>query len=300
MQTAAFRQPVPASLRSPLRSSMSASMSAQARQFIFTITTGRSGTQFLTQLLSANLADAEVHHEQRAHKDWGVNCPDVSHLTTFNQVGNTGYVRAFWQQKLARIAATPSRYFAETSHTLAKAGLVENLDALQGAGTVHLVYLKRDIADTAISLAHRADFCTKGNMWLWYLAPNYANLMMDPRPLIEFGQIGLAIWYVVEMRARAEYYRLLVAGQSHIRFHEFDMERTTDRTGAAELLNALGTDVAPEQVHLPGKVNANVVGAGLAASEKELIRAIVADCRFDAAEVARSWHRQGRALGPLL
>lgn len=282
MQTAATRSPAP------------------SKRFIFTITTGRSGTQFLTQLLAANLPDAQVHHEQRARHDWGVNCPDVSHLTTFNQIGNSPYVRAFWQRKLARIAGTPCQYFAETSHTLAKAGLVENLGLLNGAGTVHLIYLKRDIADTAISLTHRADFCTKGNMWLWYLAPNYANLMMDPRPLIEFGQIGLAIWYVIEMRARAEYYRLLVADQEHIRFHEFDMERITDQAGAADLLAAVGANMTPEQILLPGKVNANVVGAGLAQSEKEYIRQVVANCSFDAAEVARSWRRQRRALGPLV
>ena len=269
------------------------------KRFIFTVTTGRSGTQFLAQLLAANLREAEVHHEQRAHGDWGVNCPDVSHLTTFNQVGNTAYVRAFWQQKLARIASTPARYFAEASHTLAKAGLIENLGLLKDAGTVHLIYLKRDIADTAISLTHRADFCTKGNMWLWYLAPNYANLMMDPRPLIGYGQIGLAIWYVIEMRARAEYYRLLVAGQDHIVFHEFDMESMTGRPGAAALLAAVGTNIAPEQVELPGKVNANLAGRGLEEAEKAYIRQIAAHCTFDAAAVAREWHSKGRALGPL-
>ena len=267
------------------------------KRAVFTITTGRSGTKFLAQLLSANLPEAEVHHEQRAQSDWGVNCPDVSHLTAFNQAGNTAYVRAFWQQKLARIASANTTYFAEASHTLAKAGLVENLDLLADSGTVDLIYLKRNIADTAVSLSHRFDFCTKGNMWLWYLAPNYANVMMDFRPLARFGQIGLAIWYVIEMRARAEYYRLLAAEQKHIRFHDFDMERMTDRKGAAELLTALGVAVTPEQIQLPGKANGNVVGKELEESEKDYIRQIVADCRFDAVEVAHNWRRCGRALG---
>ena len=270
-----------------------------SRQFIFTVTTGRSGTQFLSKLLAENLGDAQVHHEQRAYGDWGVNCPDVSHLTTFNLAGNTGYIRSFWQQKLERIAATPAPYFAETSHTLAKAGLIENLGLLESAGPVHLIYLKRDIADTAISLTQRADFCTKGHMWLWYLAPNYANLMMDPRPLIEFGQIGLAVWYVIEMRARAEYYRLLATDRESIRFHEFDMERMTQRDGAATLLTAIGVDIAPGQVQLPGKTNANTAGTNLEEAEQEYIRKLVADCTFDVTEVARTWHRQGRELGPV-
>ncbi|OIQ85414.1 hypothetical protein GALL_327500 [mine drainage metagenome] len=267
------------------------------RRFIFTITTGRSGTNFLAELFASNLGDAQVYHEQRAHSDWGINCPDVSHLTTFNQLGSSSHLRAFWSQKLGRIRALDVRYFAETSHTLAKAGLVENLDLLRGAGVVHLIHLKRDIADTVISFTHRADFSTRGNMWLWYLDPGYPNALMNPEPFIGLGQIGFALWYVMEMRVRAEYYRLLLAGQADVVLHEVDMEQVTGAEGAAKLLADVGTTLMPAAVRMPGQVNANV-GAGLETSVQQYIRDVVGSCTFDAAEVARARFDQGYRLAP--
>ena len=44
---------------------------AQDKHYVFTITTGRSGTNFLAELLASNLNDAEVHHEQLNYQDWG-------------------------------------------------------------------------------------------------------------------------------------------------------------------------------------------------------------------------------------
>ncbi len=268
------------------------------RQFIFTITTGRSGTNFLAELFAANLQNAQVYHEQHAYNDWGVNCPDVSHLTTFNQVNNSSHVRAFWNRKFARIKTLNVRYFAETSHVLAKAGLVENLDLLEGCGLVHLIYLKRDISDTVISLTHRADFSTKGNMWLWYLDPNYPNVIVNPEPFIGLGQIGFGIWYVIEMRVRAEYYRLLLADRANIVFHDVDMEKVTCKEGAARLLTELGIELLPAAINLPGRVNSNV-GPAIDTSVQQHIRELVADCEFDATAMARSWYEQGYRLSTM-
>src|SRR6266849_1968222 len=103
-------------------------MTAMAdKHFVFTMTTGRSGTAYLAGLLAANLPDVESHHELLGWDQFGVNTPDLSHMTLFNSQGNIETVRSFWRQKLARIAAAPSRFYVETSHLLMKAGLVENL-----------------------------------------------------------------------------------------------------------------------------------------------------------------------------
>lgn len=266
------------------------------RHFIFTITTGRSGTNFLAELLALNLGHAQVHHEQLVYSDWGVNSPDVSHLTTFNQIGNSSHVRAFWQQKFARIKALDVRYFAEMSHVLAKAGLVENLEQLEGAGTVHLIYLKRDIASTVISFINRYDFLNKGNMWLWYLDTGYSNVIVSPEPFLGYGQIGCALWYVIEMRARAEYYRILLADRANIIFHEVAMEEVTRTDGAAKLLAALGA--APAAIRMPGRVNANPASA-LSEQGQQQIRELAGRFTFDAAELARSWYDYGNRLAGL-
>ena len=268
------------------------------RRFIFTITTGRSGTNFLAELLALNLGDAQVHHEQLAYSDWGVNSPEVSHLTTFNHIGNGSHPREFWRQKFARIKALDVRYFAEMSHILAKAGLLENLDQLQGAGKTHLIYLKRDIAKTVISFINRADFLNKGNMWLWYLDPDYPNIIVSPEPLRRFGQIGSALWYVIEMRVRAEYYRLLLAERAGVIFHEVDMEEVTRIEGAAKLLAGLGRDLLPAEIQMPGRVNANR-GSGIDESMQQRVQEVVGSFAFDAAGLARSWHDQGYRLSRL-
>lgn len=268
-------------------------MNNQDRHYIFTITTGRSGTSFLAELLARNLNSAKVYHEQLRYSDWGVNSPELSHLTTFNQIGNSSHMRAFWQQKLARIKALDVRYFAEMSHTLAKAGLVENLDLLQDVGKVHLIYLKRDIADTVISFINRYDFLAKGNMWLWYLDMEYPNNITSPKPFLVYGQVGRAIWYVIEMRARAEYYRLLLADQANVVFHEVEMEKVVRLEGATKLLADLG--VFPATIRMPGRINESLASV-ISEQEQQKIRELIGSIKFDAADLARTWYDNGNRL----
>jgi len=265
------------------------------KRFIFTITTGRSGTNFLSELFALNLDNAVVHHEQLAYSDWGVNSPDISHLTTFNHVGNNSHVRAFWEQKFARLKALEVSYFAEMSHVLAKAGLVENLDLLQEAGEIHLIYLKRDIAETVISFISRAGFSNKATMWLWTLDPDYPNVILSAAPFRNLGQVGFALWYVLEMRVRAEYCRLLLAERTGVVFHEVDMKDVTRIMGAANLLANLGMDLLPEAIKMPGRTNVNTF-PDLDESAKQHIRDVVKNCAFDAAALARGWYEQGYRL----
>src|ERR1700745_4297658 len=93
------------------------------QQFVFTMTTGRSGTRYLADLLAQNLPDAECRHEFSGWGHFGVDTPDLSHMTLFNSEGNVEKVQAFWRAKLRRIAATPKPFYVETSHVLMKAGL---------------------------------------------------------------------------------------------------------------------------------------------------------------------------------
>ena len=80
-----------------------------SRKFVFTLSSGRTGTAFLAHLLQANLPGAEVHHEILDYAAFGVDTPDVSHLRQFNAIGNSQLVQSFWKQKFQRIAgAAPS------------------------------------------------------------------------------------------------------------------------------------------------------------------------------------------------
>jgi hypothetical protein len=79
-------------------------MAQHRRNFIFSVSTGRSGTAYLAKLLAANLPDAEIHHERTGYQNFGVHTPDASHFTLFNSLGNVKNVQDYWAQKLSRIA----------------------------------------------------------------------------------------------------------------------------------------------------------------------------------------------------
>jgi hypothetical protein len=87
------------------------------RQFIFPITTGRSGSSYMAKMLRLNMADgAEVHHERTGYRALGVNTPDASHFTRFNSIGVDQRVTAFWAQRNRRFLKGRAPVYAEMSH----------------------------------------------------------------------------------------------------------------------------------------------------------------------------------------
>ena len=97
-----------------------------AKKFVYTITTGRSGTNYLADLFKANIEDAKIYHERANFVELGRRSPDASHFTHFNTFGNTRDIAQFWKQKLSDDTAEVGSAYVETSHLLSKAGLFEN------------------------------------------------------------------------------------------------------------------------------------------------------------------------------
>jgi len=254
--------------------------------FVFTMTTGRSGTLYLAQLLQQNLPDAECYHEIVGWDRFGVDTPDLSHMTLFNSQGNVDKVQAFWRAKLTRIAATPRRFYVETSHLLMKAGLVENVAPLTDRGTVHLIALERDIFATILSFRRRLDFVNKGNWWVWYLDPDYPRNLVPSARLVDAGLNGLCLWYILEIRARAARYERLLAGSRNLVFHRVDLAELRSREGVSRLLRALGVDKAPEDIAVPAPRNVGVTLAKIDADEQDRIRELIASVEPPLAERA--------------
>ena len=263
--------------------------------FLFTLTTGRSGTSYLAELLHQNLPHAECHHEIWGWDRFGVDTPDVSHMTLFNSKGNVDKVQAFWRSKLARVAATPLPWYVETSHLLMKAGLVENLAPLTQAGTVHLVALERDPYATIVSFRNRFDFWGKADRWLWYLDPDYPRNLVPSRELFAKGINGLCLWYILEIRARTARYEQLLEQEPRIRVHRFSLEELRVPGGAARLLHALGHPTDPAWVQMPAPQNVGRPLVAIGAAEEASIRQLIASVGLDTASVAR---RNRRASTP--
>jgi len=260
---------------------MQLAASPHAKDFVFTLTTGRSGTKYLASLLELNLPDAECHHEIHGWDRFGVDTPDLSHMTLFNSQGNVEKIRAFWRSKLTRIASTQSRFYVETSHLLMKGGLVENLAPLTDAGTVHLIALERDPYATIVSFRNRFDFLDMANRWLWYLDPEYPRNLIASRDLVTHGLNGICLWYILEVRARAARYESLLSGSPRVVFHRFDLEELRYADGASRLLNALGVQVQPAKVRVPAPENVGRLMVAIDPAEQARIRLLIAAAGFN-------------------
>jgi hypothetical protein len=246
------------------------------KNFVFTLTTGRSGTKYLATLLEQNLPDAECHHEIQGWDRFGVDTPDVSHMTLFNSAGNVEKVQTFWRSKLTRIAATPRRFYVETSHLLMKGGLVENLAPLTAEGTVHLIALERDPYATIVSLRNRFDLVDKANCWLWYLDPQYPRNLVRSHDLVAEGINGVCLWYILAIRARVARYEELLGGQRRIAFHRFSLEELRYAEGASRLLHALGVPTHPAKARMPGPENIGRLLVPIEPAEQSRIRRLIA------------------------
>jgi hypothetical protein len=216
---------------------------------VFTMTAGRTGTRFLSKLISDNAPDAEVHHERIGFGDFGLQAPDVSMLHEFNFHGMTETVNRFWDTKFASILSGPSSLYAETSHVLMKAGLVEHVATLAPEHTVHLVILQRDPLDVLTSYHRRGDFGGVANTWLWYLDPVYAqNRMRFTVPDGIHPLIAKRHWYLLEISVRAELYAAQLADRAGIHIHRVQLEQLNQAASASSFLQGLGIDVHPATV----------------------------------------------------
>jgi hypothetical protein len=260
----------------------------QGKHFVFTMTAGRTGTAYLAELLRQNVAGAEAHHEILGWDKFGVDTPDVSHMTLYNSAGNHPKVQAFWADKLGRIAKSPAPVYVETSHLLLKAGLVENLGPLLAAGTVHLVALERDLYPTVISYRNRFDFLNKGMWWMWYLDPDYPRNILRAPKLLEAGLNGLCLWYIFEMQARGRFYLKALAGQPRVRVYLAKLEELSTPEGAQRLLAELALPGTTPLVTLPPAKNEGKRRIDWGREEEERIQALIRDCGVDPEAVAEA------------
>lgn len=267
------------------------------KKLIYSVTTGRSGTVFLTELFKQNLPSdgARIFHERTGFPNFGVHTPDASHLTTFNSVGNAPNVQQFFRNKLEDDWKHRSQVHVEPSHFLCKAGLVENLPVISDKSSVHLVALKRDPYKIAWSFVNRFDFFNSGFTWLFSLDPRYPNVIVPSEPYTKHSMVGAAIWYVTEMFARIAYYRSLVkAEMPRVRWHEVNLEDIITPQGATQLLQGLGFDI--NQVSIPPKQNETTTSF-FTEKQRQEAHSIFQRLWRDPEMLGTSFYRSGQRLG---
>lgn len=292
-----------------------------ARTLIYSINNGTAGSGYLRRFLEGNLRNAEVHGDRAGWLDLGVNCPDASHLTRFNTLGNLPEVRAFWRRKLAADAASEQDVLVDLTHLHAKAGLVENLDLVPRGVRVVLIHLRHNIRETVWTIHNRCDFRNSGFTWVFALDPNYQNVMVPSGQFAKQGMAGLALWYVVEMRTRGAYYKRLAANMPGVDFAEVWLTDLVHRKPAAlDLIETITGEAPPavvpaEKVEVqPPRPGGQEVHKGSAAEKqtgphakppgdmfgsdvRENIGKMIDRFKWDAETMAADFWGSGRRLG---
>ena len=264
------------------------------KKFIFTITTGRSGTAFLYSLLKENIKDCEAYHEKIFGYDkFGVETPDISHLQTFNSKGNTTYIKKFWKRKFDIILKSDSKTYIETSHILAKAGLIENLEYLLPHGNVYLINLKRDVIKTLLSFYQRCDFRNIGNDWMWYLDYNYPKNITKFSTYEAMKMPDPSLWYYFEMQARAEYYKLLTKGERGIKIITVNLENLNKKEYAKQFFKKIGFQ--RKKILIPPPQNVSSSRMEIAKKTIRNIRKKVRD--INPKEIASYFYNSGKRIG---
>lgn len=248
----------------------------------FTITAGRSGSAWLAKFLELNL-DIEVIHEPLGIDDFGTKMPDIRTLRNFNNYGNNDFVKKFWINKLNNL---DGKIYAETNHTLAKCGLIENLVKSNLAKNSTVFILKRNLAKQCLSYLTRGDFGNITLIWQWFLHPSYKLKIVNPDHFKKFNSIGLPLWYCYELAARQEYY--VQKYSDKIKFIEISLEEITSVDGALKLLKEL--DVK-DKCEIPAPQNKNFNSPNI--DIQNMVNNVVKSINFDVESIVKNIIKKG-------
>ncbi|HVI50259.1 MAG TPA: hypothetical protein VM661_03520 [Candidatus Sulfotelmatobacter sp.] len=168
------------------------------KHLIFTVTSGRSGTLYLSELLKSIPGVASFHEPE----------PDFTVFMRRAQV-DPFIAYPFWLQfKLPMIQQHPEKIYVETSHLLCK-GFLEPL--LRMSLRPSLIFLRRNPRQVAWSFLLRSTIPGRTTTGIQHL--------LDPRdlnvlPLINWQNATnyqLCFWYALEMEKRYLHYATMAA-----------------------------------------------------------------------------------------
>ena len=267
---------------------------------IFTVTPGHTGTTFLCGLLRNNLQGADAYHEliffTKGMVRIGIDSPDASHFQRFNVFGaDDPKVRAFWHQKFYKIKnESDGAVYAETSHLLAKAGLMENLHFFDG-WRYKIILLRRSVKKICLSMKRRNDYGHRWSVWTQWLDPKYPKNMLG-EGFVRYlaGRCKndfIYLWYVLEMMCRQEYYRAMFVDDPDVDFIDADIDDLNTVGGARSFLKALG--LKSESVYVPSKKNTTKPQPGdngLSFDVDDVLKGL----NFDPVKIASAHLKQGR------
>lgn len=213
-------------------------------KYIFSINTGRSGSDYLTELLSKAKNSVSIHE--------GFPIMNGAPMQAFNE-GDESALRALMPAKVAQIKkkrGTGQQVYCETNHTYIKGWGYLLPGTYLPQEEIGVIILRRDIEKTAQSLLRVHDVPGVSE-WsrTWYLTPHARrNLSRPPR---HATLLGLCQWYVQEIRHRGEAYKKQFP---RITYLECDLEQLNNYDFVCHMFKMFGLVPSADLKEAVGKV----------------------------------------------
>lgn len=209
-------------------------VSLKQKRFIFTVTTGRSGSSFLTEILGC-LKDTCSVHEPRPRLD------RVMRMTQGYPIVAEEFLSKKKIPAIGGMLKNKSIY-AESSHLFCK-GFVEAWLRSDEVPTPDLICLDRDLRKISCSLLQIGT--TPGRTWQglkYYLAPNDPDNLTLIEEHDSLHDYQICYWYCLEIEARKKHYKTLIEEQGGKCIH----------TSIEQLKTPEGIEAVRENLNLPG------------------------------------------------
>jgi hypothetical protein len=168
------------------------------KRLIFTVTTGRSGTDYLARMLGC-VPGVASRHEARPNFVWAMR--DVQNDPELG--------RRFWvEQKLPAIEAASGSVYSETSHVVCK-GFLEPL--LELGHRPDLILLWRPHREVAMSMYRLGTIPGRTPKGLkWYLQPDDPGVLALPG-WQQLHDYQICYWYCLEIERRRQMYERMIS-----------------------------------------------------------------------------------------
>jgi hypothetical protein len=132
--------------------------------------------------------------------------------------------------------------------------------------------------------------------WMWYLDPGYPKNILPFGPFQKFGINGVCLWYIFEIQARIEYYKILLADSPDIYFHEIELDDLNRPENIHNLLTTIGYDINVNDVTIPPPKGVSKSKNPFTAEFKQSLKNFVNGITFDPQQAAKKFYNSGSRL----